>query len=186
MPPVSKQDHAQGPAAAAITLVEYGDYNSAECAAAQPFVKAVQRHLGKRLRHIYRHFPAVGLHPHPAEAAEAAGRQGRFWEMHEMLFGHYLALGNGFLVEYADDLGLNTRRFLRDMTQDVSLDRVCEDRAGGVKSGVQETPAFFINGLRQSGSWAVQGSWGDALLRDGMLPLNLCSGLSSNEENDVS
>ena len=163
-PPVSEQDHAQGPAAADITLVEYGDYNSARCAAVQPWVKALQGQMGARLRFVFRHFPETGLHPHAAEAAEAAGRQGRFWEMHDTLFAHYLALGNGFLVEYASDLGLNTRQFLQDMTQDVSLDRVLRDRVSGVQSGVLETPTFFVNGLRQHGSWAGQGSWSEDLL----------------------
>ena len=183
--PVSDQDHAQGCAAADITLVEYGDYNSVQCAAVQPWIKAVQDQMGTRLRYVFRHFPETGLHPHAAEAAEAAGRQGRFWEMHDMLFAHYLELGNGFLVEYANELGLNTRRFLQDMTQDVSLDRVRQDRAGGMESGVQETPAFFVNGLRQSGSWAVQGAWGDDLLSGRMLTLGLRGGSSSDEESHV-
>ncbi len=163
-PPVSEQDHVQGLAVADITLVQYGDYNSARCAAVQPWVRALQSQMGTRLRYVFRHFPKTNLHPHAAEAAEAAGRQGRFWEMHDILFAHYLALGSGFLVEYADDLGLNTRRFLRDMTQDVSLDRVLRDRESGVQSGVLETPTFFVNGLRQHGSWAGRGSWGEDLL----------------------
>ncbi len=189
-PPVSEQDHVRGPAAADITLVEYGDYNSVRCAAVQPWVRALQGQMGTRLRYVFRHFPETGLHPHAAEAAEAAGRQGRFWEMHDTLFAHYLALGSGFLVEYADDLGLNTRRFLQDMTQDVSLDRVLRDREGGVQSGVQETPTFFVNGLRQHGSWAGRGSWGEDLLWEVALlpipatPSNVFGNtkLSSNEE----
>ena len=152
--PVSEQDHVQGPAAADFTLVEYGDYNSARCAAVQPWVRTLQSQMGTRLRYVFRHFPETDLHPHAAEAAEAAGRQGQFWEMHDTLFAHYLALGNGFLVEYADELGLNTRRFLRDMTQDVCLEWVLRDRESGVQSGVQETPTFFVNGIRQNGSGA--------------------------------
>ncbi|MGI4789084.1 MAG: DsbA family protein [Janthinobacterium lividum] len=171
MPPVSELDHAQGPAAADITLVEYGDYNSSQCAHVQPWIKALQGQMGDRLRYVFRHFPAPGLHPHAAEAAEAAGRQDRFWEMHDTLFSHYLALGNGFLVEYASDLGLNTRRFLRDMTQDVSLDRVRQDRISGEQSGVSETPTFFVNGVRQHGSWEGRDSWGESLLWEvGLLP----------------
>ncbi len=189
-PPVGEQDHAQGLAAADIMLVEYGDYNSARCAAARPWVKALQGQMRTRLRYVFRHFPETDLHPHAAEAAEAAGRQGRFWEMHDALFAHYLALGNGFLVEYADNLGLNTRRFLQDMTQSICLDRVLQDRASGVQSGVEETPTFFVNGIRQHGSWAGQGSWGEDLLREvALLPdltaISKASGsksLSSNEE----
>ncbi len=168
-PPVSDQDHVQGSAAADITLVQYGDYNSVRCATVQPWVRALQSQMGTQLRYVFRHFPTSGLHPHAAEAAEAAGRQGRFWEMHDTLFAHYLALGSGFLVEYADDLGLNTRRFLQDMTQDVSLERVLRDRESGVQSGVQETPTFFVNGIRQHGSWAGRGSCGEDLLWEASL-----------------
>lgn len=169
IPPVSEQDHAQGPAAADITLVQYGDYHSVRCAAVHPWVKALQSRMGPRLRYVFRHFPETDFHPHAAEAAEAAGRQGRFWEMHETLFAHSLALGNGFLVEYADALGLNTGRFLRDMAQDICLDRVRRDRESGVQSGVQETPTFFVNGIRRHGFWAGQGSWGEDLLGEAAL-----------------
>ena len=156
--------------------MEYGDYHSAQCAVAQLWVKTLQKQTGERLRYVFRHFPETGSPPHAAEAAEAAGRQGRFWEMHDTLFAHSLALGSGFLVEYADALGLNIRRFLQDMTQDVSLDRVCRDRESGVESGVLETPTFFVNGVRQHGSWSEQGSWGGNLLSD-LAPL---SGLAAN------
>ena len=164
--PVSRQDHAQGPAAANITLVEYGDYHSAQCAAAHLWVKTLQKQMGERLRFVFRHFPQAGLPPHAAEAAEAAGRQGRFWEMHDTLFARYPALGSGFLVEYADALGMDIRRFLQDMTQDVSLNRVRRDRESGVQSGVLETPTFFVNGVRQPGPWSGQGSWGGNLLSE--------------------
>ena len=152
-PPVSERDHAQGPATAAITLVEYGDYHSRECAAALPWIEALQSRMGDRLRLVFRHFPALGLPPHAAEAAEAAGLQGRFWEMHAALFAHPSALGNGHLVEYARDLGLDTGRFLRDMAGHDCADRVRSDLASGAESGVQNTPAFFVNGVRGRGSW---------------------------------
>ena len=153
-PPVNELDHAQGPATAAITLVEYGDYQDLQCAAAQPWIKALQARMGDGLRLVFRHCPASALPPHPAEAAEAAGRQGRFWGMHDVLFEHQSALGNGFLVEYARDLGLDTSLFLRDMTGHVFAERVRLDLAGGRRSGVRETPAFFVNGVRQLSSWA--------------------------------
>ncbi len=148
-PPVTAHDHAQGLATAAFTLVEYGDYHGLKCAAAQPWIKALQTEMGDRLRLVFRHFPSDSLHPHAAEAAEAAGLQDRFWEMHEMLFEHQSALGNGYLVEYARDLGLDISQFLRDMTGHVSAGRVRSDLAGGVRSGVQSSPTFFINDIRQ-------------------------------------
>ena len=153
IPPVSERDHAQGPATAVITLVEYGDYHNRECAAAKPWIEALQSRMGDRLRLVFRHFPASGLPTHAAEAAEAAGHQGRFWGMHDVLLEHQSALGNGFLVEYARDLGLDTSLFLRDMTGHVFAERVRLDLAGGRRSGVQKTPAFFVNGVRGRGSW---------------------------------
>lgn len=152
-PPVSERDHAQGLATAAITLVEYGDYHDPQCAAAQRWIKALQARMGDRLLLVFRHFPASSLFPHAAEAAEAAGRQGRFWGMYDTLFEHQSALGNGHLVEYARDLGLDMSQFLRDMTGRVSAERVWLDLASGRRSGVQDTPTFFVNGVRQSGSW---------------------------------
>jgi len=160
IPSVNERDHAQGPATAAITLVEYGDYQDPQCAAAQPWIKALQARMGDRLRLVFRHYPASDPPPRAAEAAEAAGRQGRFWGMHDVLFEHQSALGNGFLVEYARDLGLDTSLFLRDMTGHVFAERVWLDLASGRRSGVQDTPAFFVNGVRQPGSWTGDlGSW---------------------------
>ena len=155
-PPVSEHDHAQGLATAAITLVEYGDYHDPWCAAAQPWIKALQARMGDRLRLVFRHFPASRLPPHAAEAAEAAGLQGRFWEMHDTLFEHQTALGSGHLVEYARDLELDMSPFLRDMTKHLSAERVWLDLASGRQSGVRDTPAFFVNGVRQPSAW----KWG--------------------------
>ena len=152
-PPVSERDHTQGPATAAITLVEYGDYHTHQCAVALPWIEALQSQMGDRLRLVFRHFPASGLHPHAAEAAEAAGLQERFWDMHEVLLEHQSALGNGHLVEYARDLGLDPSRFLRDMAGDICAERVRSDLVSGGQSGVQNTPTFFVNGVRQIHSW---------------------------------
>jgi protein-disulfide isomerase len=153
IPPVNERDHAQGSAIVAITLVEYGDYHSRECAAAQPWIEALQARMGDRLRLVFRHFPAFGVRPLAAEAAEAAGLQGRFWQMHKLLFEHQSALGNGYLVEYARDLKLDTGQFLRDMAGHVCAERVRSDLASGAESGVQKTPVFFVNGARQPSSW---------------------------------
>jgi protein-disulfide isomerase len=158
-PPVSERDHAQGLATAAVTLVEYGDYLDPYCGAAQPWIKALQAWMGDRLRLVFRHFPATGLYPHAAEAAEAAGLQGRFWAMHDTLLAHQSALGNGHLVEYANGLELDVNRFLRDMTGHASVERLEADRVSGAQSGVRETPAFFVNGVRQPGRWDEYGPW---------------------------
>lgn len=150
---VSERDHAQGLATAAVTLVEYGDYNDPRCAAAQPWIKDLQARMGDNLRLIFRQFPASSFHMRAAEAAEVAGLQGQFWEMHDTLFAHQSALENGHIVEYARDLGLDISRFLRDMTGHVSVERVCLDLASGAQNDVQDTPTFFVNGTRQPSSW---------------------------------
>lgn len=151
--PVSERDHAQGLATAAVTLVEYGDYHDPKCAAAQPWIKALQVQMGDNLRLVFRQFPASSLHPHAAKAAEAAGLQGRFWGMHDTLFAHHFDLGSGHLVEYARELGLDMSQFLRDMTGHMSAERVRLDMASGAQSHVQNTPTFFVNGTRQPSSW---------------------------------
>jgi protein-disulfide isomerase len=151
--PVGEHDHVQGPSAAAITLVEYGDYYQKRCADVQPWIKALQVQLGERMRLVFRHFPAAIQHSHAAEAAEAAGLQGQFWNMHRALLEHQSALGNGYLVEYAHGLGLDMERFLRDLADGVCAERVRSNRAGGTQSDVQDTPTFFVNGDRQPSSW---------------------------------
>jgi protein-disulfide isomerase len=158
-PPVSERDHAQGLATAAITLVEYGDYHDPSCAAAQPWIKALQVRMGGRLRLVFRHYPAASLHPHAANASEAAGLQGHFWAMHDTLFAHHSALGNGHIVEYARGLGLDMSRFLKDMAGDASAGPVRRDLASAAQSGVQNTPTFFVNGVRQPGRWDGDATW---------------------------
>src|SRR5580765_3448668 len=104
--PVGTRDHAQGPADAPVTLVEYGDYECPHCGRAHPIVKEVQRRLGSKLRFVFRHFPLKEIHPHAehaAEAAEAAGAQGKFWEMHDRLFERQFALEDSSVLEYAAD-----------------------------------------------------------------------------------
>ncbi len=159
IPPVNEDDHTQGPATAATILVEYGDYLDPQCAAAHLWIKALQAQMGDRLHFVFRHFPATGLYPHAAEAAEAAGLQGRFWAMHDTLLAHQSALGNGHIVEYANDLKLDVSRFLRDVTGHVSAERLEGDRVSGAQSGVQDTPAFFVNGVRQPGRWDGDAPW---------------------------
>jgi protein-disulfide isomerase len=159
-PPVSDRDHAQGPADAKVTLVEYGDYECPHCGRAHPIVKTVQKRLGSRLRFVFRNFPLSNVHPHAeaaAEAAEAAGAQGQFWEMHDVIFENQDALETDDLLRYAEDLGLDVERFASELDREVYADRVREDFRSGVRSGVNGTPTFFINGARFDGSWDAAG-----------------------------
>ena len=150
-PPVGEGDHVEGPATAAVTLVEYGDYECPYCRAAMPIVIELQELLGEQLRYVYRHFPVVNLHPHAqhaAEAAEAAAAQGKFWDMHAHLFEHQQALEDEDLVRYASDLGLDAERFRLELAGHVYADRVREDFASAIGSGVEGTPTFFLDGVR--------------------------------------
>jgi protein-disulfide isomerase len=154
--PVGPDDHAQGPATAAITLVEYGDFECPHCGRAYPIVHAVQRRLGDRLRFVFRHFPLTEIHPHAehaAEAAEAAAVQGKFWEMHGRLFERQFALEDEHLIEYALELGLDAPRVARELAAHTYKPQVRDDFMSGVRSGVNGTPTFFINGLRYDYTW---------------------------------
>ena len=156
--PVGERDHAQGPADAPVTLVEYGDYECPHCGRAHPIVKEVQRRLGSALRFVFRNFPLNESHPHAqhaAEAAEGAGAQGRFWEMHDTLFEHQRALDDQHLVGYAKALGLDPVAFERDLRAHTHKTRVREDFVSGVRSGVNGTPTFFINGVRHDSPYGV-------------------------------
>lgn len=156
-PPVNERDHIAGPDDAPVTLVEYGDFECPYCGMAHPIVKAAQRQLGDQLRLVFRHFPLAEAHPHArlaAQAAEAAGAQGQFWEMHDMLFEHQDALEPEDLIGYAEQLGLDKLQFTRELKDGIYEKRVREDFRSGVRSGVNGTPTFFVNGARYDGSWA--------------------------------
>jgi protein-disulfide isomerase len=153
--PAGDRDHAQGPAAAPVTLVEYGDYECPHCGAAYPVVKKLQKKMGKRLRFVFRNFPLTSIHPHAeraAEAAEAAGAQGKFWEMHDWIFEHQDTLEAGDLLKAAKALGLDPKKFVNEMESEAYLPRVKEDFKSGIRSGVNGTPTFFINGARHDGA----------------------------------
>jgi protein-disulfide isomerase len=155
-PPVTTRDHVAGPENAAVTLVEYGDYECPYCGRAYPIVKQIQEQLGSRLRFVFRNFPLTEIHPHAqhaAEAAEAASAQGHFEEMHDALFEHQRALGDRHLTEYAAAIGLDRRRFQQELSDHTHASRVREDFLSGVRSGVNGTPTFFINGVRHDDAW---------------------------------
>jgi protein-disulfide isomerase len=160
-PPVGERDHVIGPANAPVTLVEYGDYECPYCGAAHPIVKEVRRRMGNAMRFAFRHFPLTRVHPHAeraAEAAEAAGAQGKskFWQMHDMLYEHQDALDDEYLEIYAATIGLDVERFARELLSGVHAPRVREDFLSGVRSGVNGTPTFFINGRRHEGSYDLE------------------------------
>ena len=158
--PVSEdRDHIQGPAEAAVTLVEYGDYECPYCGAAYPMIKEVQERMGERLRFVFRNFPISTSHPHAeqaAEAAEAAATQGRFWQMHDLLYENQQRLGDEDLRSYAEQLGLEVEPFDRELTEHVHAPRVHEDFMSGVRSGVNGTPTFYINGSRHDDSYDAE------------------------------
>jgi protein-disulfide isomerase len=155
--PVSPdRDHIRGPLGAPVTLVEYGDYECPYCGAAHAVVKAVQTQMGNGLRFVFRHFPLTTVHPHAelaAEAGEAAGGQGKFWTMHDILYENQQRLDGPFLPGYAEALGLDLDRFGSDLAEHVYAPKIREDFMSGVRSGVNGTPTFFINGMRHDESW---------------------------------
>src|SRR5438552_14168548 len=146
MRPVAGRDHIQGRIDAPIVLVEYGDFECSYCGQAYPTVKETQERLGDRLCFVFRNFPLVDSHPHAqhaAEAAEAAGVQGKFWEMHDLLFEHQDSLDDDDLREYAAALDLDVPRFMRDISNGAHAPRVEEDLESGERAGVDGTPTFF-------------------------------------------
>jgi|SRR5687767_7605672 len=154
--PVSDRDHSQGLASAAVTLVEYGDYQCPYCRQAHPILQDIRKSMGGLTRLVFRNFPLTSVHPnaqHAAEAAEAAGVQGKFWAMHDHLFEHQSRLDDDALLEYATEIGLDVDRFRHDLETHAFGPRVREDFLSGVRSGVNGTPTFFINGLRHDAAW---------------------------------
>ena len=154
--PVGDRDHVQGLEDAPVTLVEYGDYECPYCRQVVPIVRDLQDRFGDRLRYVFRHFPLTTAHPHAqlaAEAVEAAGAQGKFWEMHYLLFEHPGPLDRAGLVRLAEELGLDTERFERDLAEHTHAGRVREDFLSGVRSGANGSPAFYLNDVRYDGAW---------------------------------
>jgi formate-nitrite transporter family protein len=148
-PPVGAHDHAVGPTDARVTLVEYGDFECPFCGRAYPELKRVLKQLGSKVRFVFRHFPLTEEHPHAehaAEVAEAAAAQGKFWEMHDLLYRHQDALEDDDLMNYARELKLDVERVRRELAGHTHRARVQRDVVSGAQSGVSGTPRFFING----------------------------------------
>ena len=161
--PVSPaRDHIRGPVDAPVTLIKYGDYQCPYCALAHTVVDAIQARAGKELCFVYRHFPMTTVHPHAepaAEAAEAAGAQGKFWLMHDLLFENQERLAMPYLLAYAESLGLDSEQFSRDAAARAYATKIREDFMSGIRSGVNGTPTFFINGVRHDGAWDAPTLW---------------------------
>src|ERR671914_1179303 len=158
--PVGTRDHARGPMDAPVTLVKYGDYECPYCGEAHPVLKELQERVGEQVRFVFRHFPLDTVHPRArraAQAAEAAASQDRFWEMHDLLYERQGQLGEEDLMRYAAELGLDLRRFEEDLTNDHHAWRIEQDRLGGHRAGVRGTPAFFVNGVRYTGTIDLDG-----------------------------
>ena len=156
---VTDEDHAQGPADAAITLVQYGDYECPYTRLSRQSVHQLQREFSDSLRFVFRHFPLEEIHLHAraaAAAAEAAAWQTDFWTMHAYLFEHQQAFEDADLKRYAVELGLDSDRFARDRTSPEVETRIDRDLASGERSGVPGTPAFYVNGIRHDGGYDLE------------------------------
>jgi protein-disulfide isomerase len=145
------RDHIRGPKDARVTLVEYGDFECPFCGGAEDDVRALLALFGNGVRLVWRHLPLSDRHPHAqlaAEVAEAAGAQGAFWAMHDLLITHQQALKDADMPRYAEELGLDVARFREDLRRHVHAPRVAQDVQGAYASGVPGTPTFFVNGRR--------------------------------------
>src|SRR5688572_24639567 len=154
-PPVSERDHVVGPEDARVTLVEYGDFECPHCGALHPVVQAARKAFGGNLRFVFRHFPLRSSHPHAlaaAKAAEAAGEQGRFWQMHHRLYQRQSELKDKDLLQHARHIGLDMARFEGELAAHAHEVRIREDLASAAQSGASGTPSLFINGELYQGS----------------------------------
>jgi protein-disulfide isomerase len=151
---VHPEDHLQGNPAAPCTLVEYGDYQCPSCGLAYPMVKKLQRHFGKRLALVFRNFPLTQIHPWAepaAEVAEFAARYDKFWQMHDQLFENQSRLSNALFLELAENLDLSPTELQAAVAGRIYREQVRQEVSGGIRSGVNGTPTFFINGQRHNG-----------------------------------
>ena len=158
-PPVGPDDHAHGPSNAPITLVEYGDYECPHCGRAYRVLQQVLRELGDDIRFVFRNFPLNEAHPHAGVAAEAAesvaarGGEDAFWAMHDLIYENQDALQPDDLIEYAGAADVNPADVADDLASGAFRDRVRRDFRNGMRSGVNGTPTFFVNGRRFEGDW---------------------------------
>ena len=155
-PPVGDQDHIQGTDDAVIELVEYGDYECPHCGAAYPVIKKIEKKFGTQIRFIFRNFPLTESHEHAMAAAiasEAAALQHKFWEMHDIIFENQRSLSEAGLLKLAGSIGLDVEPFKKDITKENLQEKVESDFESGIRSGVNATPTFFINGEKYNDGW---------------------------------
>lgn len=157
--PVTATDHTLGPDHAPITVVEYGDFECPTCKQAAPSLKLLLQHFPGQVRLVFRHFPLEEVHPHAlcaAEASEVAAAQGKFWEMHDLLFTHQLHLKSAQLHSYAEQVGLDLARYTAEMDDEIYRQRIREHIDSGRRSGVRGTPGIFLNGVIHDVSAGMQ------------------------------
>lgn len=157
--PVQPTDHAVGPADARVTVIEYGDFECPSCAGAEPAVRQLLKAHGAEMRFVFRHFPLEDAHPHAliaAEAAEAAGAQGKFWPMHDLMLANSTHLTRHHLEAYAARIDLDLARFRADLDDEVYRQRIREHQEGGRRSHLRATPTFFVNGVIQDVSGGLR------------------------------
>jgi protein-disulfide isomerase len=158
VPPVPT-DHSQGPEHARVVVVEYGDFECPSCKVAATTPSLLMERYPNKVRFIFRHFPMEEAHPHAllaAEAAEAVGAQGKFFQMYDVLFRNQAHLKSGDLHRYASELGVDMARYTAEMDDHIYLQRIRENIAGGRLSHIRSTPAFFINGVFQDISYGMK------------------------------
>jgi len=157
--PVQNTDNVMGASHAPVTIVEYGDFECPNCKQAAPALKLLLERFAGRVRVVFRHFPLEEVHPHAlaaAEAAECAGGQGKFWEMHDLLFANQDHLKTNQLHSYAERLQLDMARYTSEMDDEVYRQRIREQMDGARRSGVRATPTFFVNGRLKDVSFGMR------------------------------
>jgi len=157
IPAVNSNDHIYGNLHAPLELVEYGDYECPFCGQAYPIVKSIQEKLGTDLKFIFRNFPLRKIHPHAypaAVATEASALQGKFWEMHDIIFENQKTLEPENIIAFASTIGLDVNRFEKDIANEDLYLKAKRDFESGMKSGVNRTPTFFVNGRKFNGDWS--------------------------------
>ena len=155
-PAVNSNDHIYGNQNAVIELVEYGDYECPYCGQAYSIIKSMQEELGQDLKFVFRNFPLSKIHPFAfaaAVAAEAAGLQDKFWEMHDTIFENQKVLSIESLIDFAETIDLNLGAFKRDIQKHTLSEKVDLDFESGLRSGVNKIPSFYINGSKYEGEW---------------------------------
>jgi protein-disulfide isomerase len=155
-PAVTEQDHVKGDLHAPVILVEYGDFQCPHCGAAYPIVKKIEKDYKDKMAFVFRHFPLAEIHPFAqaaAVASEAAANQGKFWQMHALIFENQQSLGLEMLLQLAESLKLDMKRFEHDFKDPKMFKKVEDQFESGIVSGVNGTPSFYINGVKYNDSY---------------------------------